>query len=284
MTRVERPSLLFGLIVLCFVSAIRAQLGIVDSDAKIKPTLMLLGTYHMGAQGNNTVKLTPDDVTSPERQKQIVELVSQLKRFKPTKIALECDVADEAKVAEKYDQYLAGTYHLSKNETNQIGFRLAKELGHKKVYCVDWGIFPKDPDYYYEKYSEQDPEFDSFLKKLYANLRLRVDAGYKQVSKLSIARQLSYYNQPAQIERDNQLYFEFMRIGRADKYVGANYVSWWYGRNMKIFDNIIRITDSAQDRILVVYGSGHLKLLTEFAQQSGFYKLESPLPYLKHAK
>lgn len=148
------------------------------------------------------------------------------------------------------------------------------------MYCIDWGIFPEDPDYWYEKYAAQDPEFDKFLKGIYADTKLQLDAEYEKLSKRSITEQLFYYNQPARIEKDNQRYFEFMRIGRADKFIGANYVSWWYGRNMKILDNIIRITDSPNERVLVIYGYGHLKLLTEFAQQSRFYRLESPLRYL----
>ena len=75
-----------------------------------------------------------------------------------------------------------------------------------------------------------------------------------------------------------------MRIGRGKEYVGANYVSWWYRRNLTIFDNIIRITDAPSDRIVVIYGAGHAKLLTQFAQESGFYKVDNPLKYLGNQK
>ncbi len=137
---------LFGFCLL-FLStfAVNAQIGIVDRDAKIKPTLVVLGTYHMGTPGNNVVNPEVADVTTPERQKQMVELVEKLKKFKPTKIVVECDLEDDAKTQEIYNQYLSGSYQLTKNETNQIGFRLAKVSGHKKVYCVDWSDFWDDP-------------------------------------------------------------------------------------------------------------------------------------------
>ena len=32
-----------------------AQIGIIDRDTRIKPTLVILGTYHMGTPGNNVV-------------------------------------------------------------------------------------------------------------------------------------------------------------------------------------------------------------------------------------
>ena len=270
-----------GCLFFCQVLIVNAQLGIVDKNAKKKPTLVVLGTYHMSATTTNVVNNQVDDITTPERQKQVVELVERVKRFKPSKIAVECDIEDDAKVQEFYNQYLAGTRQLSKNETNQIGFRLAKELGHKKVYCVDWGIFPEDQLYWYEKYAAKDPELNDFLKKVYEELKKEVNGGTEKSRTLSVTDRLVLLNQPERWEKSHQRYFEVMRIGRGAEYVGANYLSWLYGRDMKILVNLIRITDSMDDRILVIYGYGHNKLLNQFAKESDFYTLESPLKYLK---
>lgn len=275
----------FFLLVFCFLIlpafAVNAQVGIVDREAKIKPTLVILGTYHMGTPGNNVVNPKVNDVTTPERQQQIVALVEKLKKFKPTKIVLEIDSEDDAKTQEIYDKYLSGNYQLTKNETNQIGFRLAKELGHKKVYCVDWSDFWNDPAINYEKFAAKDTELDGFLKGVYRNLKKDVDADFEKLSPLSITDQLIFLNQPARIEKAHKVYFDLMRIGRGKEYAGAGYVSWWYRRNLVILDNIIRLTDSVNDRILVIYGEGHNKLLTQFARESDFYNVESPLKYLK---
>lgn len=94
-----------------------------------KPTILVIGTYHMTDDA--------EDVTKPKRQREIEDLVTRLKNFRPTKIAVEA-LFDNAKVNESYSQYLSGTYQLSHNETNQIGFRLARELRHQKVYPIDW--------------------------------------------------------------------------------------------------------------------------------------------------
>lgn len=276
---------LFGF---CFLSlstfAVKAQIGIVDRAAGIKPTLVILGTYHMGTPGNNVVNPKVGDVATPERQKQIVELVEKLKKFKPTKIVVEIDLEDDAKTQGIYDQYLSGKYQLSKNETNQIGFRLAKELGHKKVYCVDWSEFWDDPAINYEKHAAKDAELDSYLKGVYRNLKKEKDAQFEKLYPLPILDQLILLNQPDQMEKDHKVYFDLMRIGRGKEYAGAGYVAWWYRRNMVILTNIIRITDSPNDRILVIYGEGHNKLLTQLAKESDFYNVESPLQYLKSKK
>jgi hypothetical protein len=264
--------------------AVKAQLGIVDSDAKIKPALVILGTYHMGTAGSNVVNGKVDDVTSPERQKQIVKLVEKLEKFRPTKIVVECDLEDDAKTQEIYERYLSGNYQLSKNETNQIGFRLAKESGLKKVYCVDWSDFWDDPAINYEKYAAKDAEMNSFLKEVYRDLKKRVDEEHEKLFTLPVIDQLILINQPARIEEDHRGYFDLLRIGRGKEYIGANYVAWWYRRNLTILDNIIRLTDSPNDRILVIYGAGHAKLLTQFAKESDFYNVESPLKYLQSKK
>ena len=276
---------LFGFCLLLSTFTVKAQIGIVNQDAKTKPTLVILGTYHMGTPGNNVVNPKVADISTPERQKQMVELVENLKKFKPTKIVVECDHPEaDAKTQETYNQYLSGNYKLSKNETDQIGFRTAKESGLKKVYCVDWSDFWDDPSINYMKYAAEDAELDGFLKGVNQKLKQETDAEAAKILPLPITDQLIFINQPERMEKDHKVYFDLMRIGRGQEYAGAGYLSWWYRRNMVILTNIIRLTDSTDDRILVVYGAGHNKLLNQLAKESDFYTVESPLKYLKSKK
>lgn len=267
-------------LLVCQVLSVGAQIGIVDREAEKKPTLLILGSYHLGAEGSNVIKSQAVDVMTPKRQKEIIELIERLKRFRPTKVAVEIDFADAAKTKARYDRYLAGDYQLTRNETDQIGFRLARELGHKEIYGIDWGIFPDDESYDYEKFAAGFPAMKEFLKRIYAKRKKQLDAESEKMAGLSIVEQYRLINRPARIEEDHQHYYEFVRLNSGSEYAGANYLSWWYGRNLKIFANIIRITDSPNDRILVVYGAGHAKLLNQFARESGFYNVASPLKYL----
>jgi hypothetical protein len=93
-----RDFFLFGVCFLFLATfTVKAQIGIVDRDAKVKPALVILGTYHMGNPGNNVVNPEVAGVSTSERQKQMVELVGKLKNFNPTKIAVEWDIEDDAK-------------------------------------------------------------------------------------------------------------------------------------------------------------------------------------------
>ena len=103
-----------------------------------KPTIMILGSSHLANPGMDGSNQKMDDVLASKRQLEIKQLVEQLKAFNPTKIALEVDFSRNAEINAEYQGYLKGTYQLTRGEGNQIGYRLAKQLGHSKVYCVDY--------------------------------------------------------------------------------------------------------------------------------------------------
>ena len=109
----------------------------------MKPIIMILGSSHLSNPGWNGVNPKIDDVLTPKRQAEIEQLVAQLGKFQPTKIALEIDVSRDAEINASYQGYLEGTYELKRYESDQIGFRLAKQMEHSKVYCVDY--FREDP-------------------------------------------------------------------------------------------------------------------------------------------
>src|ERR1700740_1065544 len=104
--------------------------------------VLVLGVYHMANPGRDVFNMQADDVLAPTRQVEIAQLIEALKKFHPTKIAIEADIYSE-RAPKQYADYLAGKYTLTRNENDQIGYRLAKELGHAKIYPVDTdGDFP----------------------------------------------------------------------------------------------------------------------------------------------
>src|SRR5260221_8051074 len=97
-------------------------------QAQQKTKVLVLGSYHMGNPGLDAFNMQADDVTVPKRQKEIEEFVALLATFRPTKICLEAGIDRQLKLNENYQAYLNGGKGLRKNETDQIGFRLAKKL------------------------------------------------------------------------------------------------------------------------------------------------------------
>lgn len=275
----------FGIIILLVTLSltVSAQIGIVDAHAQQKPGFVVLGSYHFANPGLDVAKSTVDDVLKPKRQKEIEKLVALMGKYKPTKIVVEIKTENQANTQANYDRYLRGEYSLGRSESEQIGFRLAKLLRHKTIYCADWNKSPIGDisNYDYDEFAAKTPELKAFLQKHREDLQKAVTEKDAKLLKLSIVEQFKLLNQKQNLNKSHEAYFDYLRIGLGDEYVGANYLSHWYGRNMKIFANIIRITESPADKILVIFGAGHAHLLNQFAMESGYFDVESPLKYLK---
>jgi hypothetical protein len=64
-------------------------------------------------------------------------------------------------------------------------------------------------------------------------------------------------------------------------YARTDLVTNWYKRNLRIFTNLNRVAKLPDDRILLIIGAGHLKILTELASDSTYYCVAPATDYLK---
>lgn len=62
-------------------------------------------------------------------------------------------------------------------------------------------------------------------------------------------------------------------------YAGAEMVTKWYERNLKIFSNIQRLAMKSR-RLFIIYGAGHLQLLREFIRADSSLQLVDVYKYL----
>jgi len=245
-----------------------------------KPTVLLLGAFHMANPGKDAVNTVFDDVIAPTRQEEIRESVDLLKRACPTKVAVEQPLDKESALNEEYRQYRAGTLELSRNEIHQLGFRIASELNHDRIFAVDWmkveGI-KYTPEYVDEWAKENQPEIYEAISEEVEKIASEVHESDNQTH--SIREMLGCDLEGA--KRVHQLYLQAARIGKGDEYIGVDGVMWWYRRNMSIYANITRLATSPEDRILVMFGNGHIYLLNQFFQESGLFNVELADKYLK---
>ena len=259
----------------------------------MKPTIMILGSSHLANPGVDSVNPKIDDVLAPKRQAEIKQLVTQLKKFQPTKIAFEIDFARDTEINAIYQDYLEGTYELKRYESDQIGFRLAKQMGHLKVYCVDY--FRNDPVVRedldirliaYDMFAEAHGQKHFLASQAPPEEKITRDAeGKTWIVREKYEPMIDMYiriNQDEGIRKNLRDYLRIAQIGLQDEYVGANWLShFWYNRNLKIFVNLTRITESEDERVLLIIGAGHLGFLKQIVENSEFYNLESPLKYLR---
>lgn len=237
--------------------------------------VLVLGSYHFANPGQDIVKMQVADVLGPEKQAEILEVANALARFRPTKIAVEEDPSSEAELNSLYTAYRAGTRTLGRNETQQLGFRLAARFDHPRLYAINH--WDRGMPFYQalDEAKEQDPAFTAWFEQR------TTEQGEKdsRLQGTTVRHILRHYNDPASIAKDHSFYLAFAPIGAGSSYVGAELISAWYDRNIRIFANLQRLAES-NDRILVIYGAGHAAILRELVRGSENMELEDPLDYL----
>ena len=245
-----------------------------------KIPLMLLGTYHMGNPGADQFNLEADDVLAPKRQTEIEEVVKKLAAFKPTKICVEAPFGDSATIS-RYREYLAGKRELRRSEEEQIGFRLAKMLGHETIYPIDVRMNLDQPGL--EQVIASNPAVHGArmgsLEKLGADAIAKMDQWLKEGT---IGDMLYEMNRPEFLDLNYELYLRiFLPTVEGDNYAGADLVAAWNQRNLRIMSNLHQIGCTPEDRVLVVYGQGHVPLFERIAKDSPHFEVVDVLQYLK---
>jgi len=230
-----------------------------QAQSNARPEILVLGTYHMSNPGHDVFNMKADDVLAAKRQQEITQLVEVLKKFHPTKVAIEAGVGSE-RVSKEYSDYLAGKYTLTANEVDQIGYRAAKELGHSAVYPIDIeGDFPLPHVTNYAKANGKTEKLDAIEAGWGAQVKQQDEFLHSH----TVLETLEYMNADAKASEDMGAYYSLVPLGDPDDSAGADLLAAWFQRNIRIYQNIVRLIDSPKEKILVIYGAGHLAWLRQ---------------------
>lgn len=233
-----------------------------------KPVVLVLGVFHFRYI---------EDILEPYRQEEIQELVQRITKFRPTKVCLEKVVEGNDELNAEYQKFLSGNLELSSNERQQLGFRIARDLGHENVYATDWmHLDQTDLDLLergFEEAEKKQPELVKESKEWTERLLKMFKPG-------TVLEMIRTHNDEELNAIDHQYYIRYRaRLGEHPDYIGPFWLRWWYRRNLIIYSNIARLA-AEDDRILVIYGSGHNYLLKQFIRESGLFELEHIDTYL----
>lgn len=262
--------------------AMAASPLLMDRPAAQRPQIMMLGMVHLANLNRDLQNPQMDDDLATARQAELAALADALATWKPTHIAVEWRHSDQAGLDKRYSDYRAGRYVLGRDEIDQIGLRLAKQLGLPRVDGVDNKDDPPGPQSAYDvaagaKSAHEDARFAAITDPVYAR---RIEG---IIRSHSVAGFLRVLNKPDSLANLNRLYYDIAMLGPPENNAGANWVGGWHGRNFKIFANLVRLNARPEDRILVIFGTGHAHLLSEFAADSHAFRLVRPDAYLEKA-
>ena len=259
--------------------------------------VMLLGTYHMDNPGLDEVNVDADDVLSDRRQAELRDLADRLVEWDPDRIALErpYDRADE--VNEIYRAYRSGEREYDReetfpaqhpdrndpatecrNEVVQVGFRLADRLDHDYVAAID-----EHPDESrYEDDPFEDREIDSARKTdvpLTEPQEMQREADDRLASS-TIPEYFAWMNGGDQWRWNHDLMFDQGIRATDDTFGSPIALGYWYDRNLRMVHHLWRTMDPDDERILLVVGSGHVRVLRHLLTEAPMFDPASPLPYL----
>ncbi len=244
-------------------------------------SILFVGSFHFAYYNLDAHKTDKDkqiDILSEQKQKELTELLNFIAKFKPTKIAIEAG-RNTGYIMHNYRAWKRGERQLTKNEIEQIGFRLMDRFKLDTVYGVDDGTIlydlydGKDSNYFRPVldtiYADWDFQSNDTISTLYKANYKKNDELNKEMTLLNYFK---YFNSDKSLNRGYGAYLvgDF-KLGDTR---GADALAMhWYSRNLRIFRHIQQITNSPNDRILVLYGKGHVEILKHLAECSPEYKL-----------
>lgn len=242
---------------------------------------LFIGSYHMNNPGRDVHNTQADDVLSKKRQHEIEEAVRLIERFRPTKVMVEAGTKRQDEISTRFSESCHGSRALTRSETEQLGFRIACNLGLKTVYAVDQDelvpIQDEDSINYLkavERYRQQK-QYDADM----AIVKAWIDKDQQVLDRGTVLDMLKRMNSDAWLQDNAESYYRIGLLGTPSDPVGASWVQYWFGRNLAIFNNIARNTEDG-DRVLVIYGAGHGNYLRQLAADSGIYRVHAPLDWL----
>ncbi|MCX6218755.1 DUF5694 domain-containing protein [Spirosoma sp.] len=281
-----------------FIGLCLVGLLAIDASAQNQPSvqIMLAGFDHLNQLYNQQPQ---SDVYSPKKQAEINQLNTCFQAYAPDMIMVEVDPIEQPRIDSLFALYSAGKLTLDdlpygRSETYQIGFALAKRLKHKRVYCVD----------HYEATSQSlltdGTNIDVYQRAL-QQLQGLARPLKKQVQQdsLSVYEYIRRLNQPEMIALTHRLFYnlpalvvngEFSKtatntldVSKIDKrYIGAEFISLFYNRNLKIYSNALISQRQYQGKkLLLLFGQTHVGVLQELVKANPDYKLVSPLTYCR---
>ena len=260
----------------CLPTFILAQKQPSDYFKNPKTKVLVVGSFHFDYPNLDAIKIKKEDqvdVLSPKTAQEVTELVEYIKRFKPTKIAIEA--WPEWNANEKLKEYNKGKYRDQRDERYQLAIRIASELKINEISSIDAGSVMEDLQ---ERFGKTDSLFFKNLSK-----------DYDFQSEDPISKQFITFFKSSDPKNFTSLLktFQYMNSKENHHYGYGAYLSgdfklrehdgadmlalYWYDRNLRMFRNIQNIPHTNEDRILVIAGNGHAAVLRQLFTYSAEY-------------
>lgn len=242
------------------------------------PKVLLVGTFHFAYFDQDQYKTEESNrvnILSEKRQKEVLELIDYIAKFKPNKIFVE-DFNKENILMTNYKNYQKGKYKLTADEIDQIAFRLSKKFHLDTIYAVDSRTIAHD---LFENDSTKN--YIKSLKGKVSNEKIsptlaKYHKWYELDDKYLLENSLLDYFKLLNSENYQKrgLYSMFLTSFKNENLEGADDLTLdLVSRNIRILHKITQNITSENDRILILFGSSHTEFFKVFFESSPEYEL-----------
>ncbi len=244
--------------------------------------VMLLGVYHFANPGSDVITQDVDNVLLPSRQAELEDLARRLAAWQPDIIGVEWPWSSFDSTQARYARYRARTLAPTRNEVEQIAFRLAARLDHPVVYPIDDDSF-LDLNDSLRAVDRRRPDLKRARDSLVAILQSRAESTNVWMRRTPIVAHLRNLNTDEGLHGGNSLgmFGGYLASGEGANYGGPQLLARWYERNFNMAHNLTRLLTPGVRRILVIVGSGHVPPLRNILDEAPQFCPVSPLPYLR---
>jgi hypothetical protein len=264
------------ILLLCVSTSFFAQKKASDYFKNPKTKVLVVGSFHFDYPNLDAHKTNKDDqidVLSPKTAKEVTELVEYIKKFKPTKIAIEAWPSWNAN--QKLKEYSEGKHRDKRDERYQLAMRIAHDLTISELFSIDAESVLDDLE---KQFGKKD---STFFKNLSRDYDFRSDD--------LISQEFTNFFRSSEPKNFKSLLdtFIYMNSKESHQYGYGAYLSgdftlrehdgadmlalYWYSRNLRMFRNIQKIPHNSEDRILVIAGNGHAAVLRQLFTCSAEY-------------
>lgn len=257
--------------------------------------VMLLGTYHMDNPGLDEVNVDADDVLASHRQAELRELVTRIAEWTPDLITVERPYDRNDVLNDRYREYWSGERAYDREETFPalhpgrdepatecrsevvlVAFRLADRLNHERVAAID--EHPPEP--------ETDPFEDRGIdsgRKTDVELTGSEDRQRESDERLSsstIPEYFGWINRTEENRYNHDTMFDKGVRATGEGFGSPTVLTYWYDRNIRMIHHLWRVMSPDDGKLLLLVGSGHVRVLRHLLTEAPMFCPVSPLPYL----
>lgn len=243
---------------LLFTGASSAQ-NAPAASAAAPARVMLIGLWHFDNPGLDAVKFKSVDVMTPTEQDYLKGLAKRIAGFKPTRILLEYPSSRDGVMNQRYQDWQAGKFELQVNEMYQLGFRIAKEAGLKRVEGFDVRDVKGDDSIW--PHLMQDPVLSKEFAGMIADMSKRMNHMHQT---MSVKELLKRNNHPDEDRENKSFYLWLNPVGTdAAPHMGSNAATQWWQRNFRMYA-LVQKAAQPGERVVVIAGQGHTAVMRDF--------------------